>query len=166
MSLCCTTVQAEMSGQFVEPPQLRISKYLNDRYNKTPGLRKTDGNYTGAASRDWGVLRSLFSLQSVFLAAACRVPEARVTGGGGGSRQKMRLCWDAAAPGATNSYCADLDYNTRPAAPFRKQCLTIFARESTILVPIPSAKPSSMGGMIWKVHSISLSLKIFAEDCL
>ena len=38
------------------------------------------------AARDWGVLRSLFSLQSVFLAAACRVPEARVRGGGGGGR--------------------------------------------------------------------------------
>ena len=61
------------------------------------------------AARDWGDLRSLFSLQSVFLAAACRVPGARVRGGeggrgegrarvrggvveGGGSRQKMRLC--------------------------------------------------------------------------
>ena len=42
------------------------------------------------AARDWGDLRSLFSLQSVFLAAACRVPGARVRGGEGeGSQQKM-----------------------------------------------------------------------------
>ena len=35
------------------------------------------------AARVWGDLRSLFSLQSVFLAAACRVPGARVRGGEG-----------------------------------------------------------------------------------
>ena len=47
------------------------------------------------AARDWGVLRSLFSLQSVFLAAACRVPEARVRGGGGGGEGPGKKCGSA-----------------------------------------------------------------------
>ena len=84
MSLCCTTVEAEMSGQFVEPPQLRISKYLNDRYNKTPGLRKTDGNYTGAAAGCQGLGSSSLPL-FITICVSCRcLPRARGPGKGRG----------------------------------------------------------------------------------
>ena len=132
--------------------------YLNDRYNKTPGLRKTDGNYTaGAAASCQGLGRSSLPL-FITICVSCRcLPRARGPGEGrvrGGGRvpaknatqlrcccargYQLVLCWPRLCSG----------HGTLTLDLLRKQCLTIFAGESTIFVPIPSTKPSPMGSRV------------------